>query len=170
MIQHLSSPVGARLKEFYYIIYNATVRWPRIQYKSSRSQQTATEFCLGITGAMVLIAAPRVLLELPGLHPELESEAQAGIHGLRCNQQWKLKSIWYRMYQSWGMRKRTILQMGLIHNKSFTVIFHNSSEGKNGFQSGAQSSRQWRYLCCSVWTWYKNFTLNLGSRVHYSQH
>jgi len=93
MIQHLSSPVGARLKEFYYIIYNATVRWPRIQYKSSRSQQTATEFCLGITGAMVLIAAPRVLLELPGLHPELESEAQAGIHGLRCNQQWKLKSI-----------------------------------------------------------------------------
>jgi len=25
IIQHLSSPVGARLKEFYYIIYTATV-------------------------------------------------------------------------------------------------------------------------------------------------
>ena len=170
IIQHLSSPVGARLKEFYYFIYIATVWWPRIQYKTSSSQQKATENCLGITGAMVLTVTPKVLLGLPRLHPKMESEAQAGIYELSCNQQWKLKSIWYGMYQSWGMRKRTILQMGLIHNKPFTVIFHDSTEGENGFQSGTQSSRQWRYLCCSVWTWYKNFTLNLGSRVHYSQH
>jgi len=85
--------VGARLKESCYIIYSATVWWPRIQYKTSRSQQTATEICLGITGAIVLTAAPKVLFRLPGLHPKTESEAQAGIYEISCNQQWKLKSI-----------------------------------------------------------------------------
>jgi len=85
--------VGARLKEFYYFIYIATVWWPRIQYKTSSSQQKATENCLGITGAMVLTVTPKVLLGLPRLHPKMESEAQAGIYELSCNQQWKLKSI-----------------------------------------------------------------------------
>jgi hypothetical protein len=48
------------------------------------------------------------------------------------------------MYQSWGKRKRTILQMWLIpryvHNKPFTVVIYNSSEWENGFQSGTQMS------------------------------
>jgi hypothetical protein len=85
--------MGARLKELYYIIYSATVWWLRLQYKTSRSQQTATEICLAITGAMVLTAAPKVLSGLPGLQPKMESGAQAEIYGLSCNQQWKLKSI-----------------------------------------------------------------------------
>jgi hypothetical protein len=79
------------------------------------------------------------------------------------------------MYRSWGIRKRTILLMGVIpryvQNKPFTVMFHDSSEWESGFQTGTwMGSRQHMHLCCCVWTWYKNFALALGSTVQYSQH
>ena len=90
---------------------------------------------------MVLTAAPKVLLGLPGLHPKMESEAQARIYGLSCNQQQKLKSD-MGLYHSWGTGKRTNLQMAMIpryvQKKPFTVTFYNSSEGENRFQSGTQ--------------------------------
>jgi hypothetical protein len=70
------------------------VAYIQIQNQQESALCTATIICLGITTTIMLTAAPEVLFGLPGLHLKMDSDAQAGIYRLSCNQEWKLKSIW----------------------------------------------------------------------------
>lgn len=80
------------------ITYATVMWWLRLKYKSSRAKLCKLQrlACLGITGAMQ--TAPRAavvaLLSHPPLCLKMETEAQAGISGLICNEQWKSTSTY----------------------------------------------------------------------------
>lgn len=105
---------------------------------------------LGITGPMRLAsaAAIEVVLRLPPLHLELETEARAGIYRFYCNEQWKPKSEEYEhAYMSWGMEEH-LLQMVTdkmiprhVYDKPFMVRLPDRSEW------------QWRWKRRWQWWW-----------------
>jgi hypothetical protein len=70
----------------------------------------------------------------------IQAEAQVGIHRLRCNEQWRPKSLWYGHTSiAWDTIKEPILQMGtdkIIPRYAFykpsTVKLTNRSEWDRG--------------------------------------
>jgi hypothetical protein len=99
------------------VTYAATVWWPRVKFKTSQAELSKLQrvACLGITGAIKTTptAAMEVLLGLPPLHLQVEAEAMMGSYRLRCNEQWKPKSVGFgHASMARDMEKEPILQMG----------------------------------------------------------
>lgn len=73
------------------ITYDTMVWWPVVEYKASRAKQSKMQMlaCLEITYIMKTApaAATEVILGLPALHLKMETEAQARIYMLLCNEQ-----------------------------------------------------------------------------------
>lgn len=113
------------------------VWWPMVRYNISRMELNKLWRLafLAVTGVMKTTptAALEVLLGVPPVHVMFEAEAQAGINGLLCNQQWKPKSSnCGHVKKSWDMEHEPILQMGTdkmipryVYHKLFTVRFPN---------------------------------------------
>jgi hypothetical protein len=98
------------------LTYAATVRKPRVNFETSNAELRKLQRmdCLGITGTMrtAPTAAMEILLELPPLHLQVESEAKVGNYRLCCNDQWKHKSEGFgHVNMTQDMKKEPIPQM-----------------------------------------------------------
>jgi ribonuclease HI len=92
-----------------------------------------------------------VLLGLPPLHLQAETEARIGNYRLRCNGQWKPKSEGCgHAYMTRDIETEPILQMGTekmvprnVYEKSFTIRFPDRSELKKGFERDKKGGLIW---------------------------
>jgi hypothetical protein len=81
------------------ITYANIVRWPRVKYRTSKAKLSTLQWlaCLAIISTVKTAPtdAIEVLLELQLLHLKMETEIQAEIYTLSCNEQWKTRFILY---------------------------------------------------------------------------
>jgi hypothetical protein len=107
---------------------------------------------------------------------------QTGIYTLNCNEQCKLRSIWYgHASMSSDMRKEPILQMGpskmiprYTFNKTFMVKFPDRTWWENWFFPDNLGINlvyrwvqdKWRHWCSVVWVCYKkSLSFSLGQYI-----
>ena len=98
------------------LTYGSTVWWQRVSYNVKKMELIKLQrlACLAITVIKTTpTAAMEVLLGLLPLHVITETEAQAGIYRLMCNQQWRPKSTHYgHAKKSRDMEQEPIFLMG----------------------------------------------------------
>ncbi|GFG33621.1 hypothetical protein Cfor_03379, partial [Coptotermes formosanus] len=130
------------------------VWWPMVRYNISRMELNKLWRLafLAVTGVMKTTptAALEVLLGVPPVHVMFEAEAQAGINGLLCNQQWKPKSSnCGHVKKSWDMEHEPILQMGTdkmipryVYHKLFTNGLNPDNKGGTGARVYKRGSKR----------------------------
>jgi hypothetical protein len=101
------------------VTYAVTIWWPRVKLKTSQQR-----------------TAPTAVMEVLGLHLQVEVEAKVGNYSLHCNKQWKPKSEGFGHTDiTQDMESEPILQMGSdkmtqrhVYDKPFTIRLPDRSE------------------------------------------